>query len=99
VLEDLSKLFEVLVHILLFDDEPFLLCRDFFSASTAKLDKFATSSALRVRPIVRTFGLCYTTGNLVKKVGRGDRTNERGEYVCRKSIKSLGCMISVRDGG
>lgn len=89
VLEDLPSRFEALIHILLFDNgAPFLLCRDFFGASTAKLNQFATSSAQRVRPFIWTFGLSYTAGNLVKKVGRGDRTDERGEYVCRKSVES-----------
>ncbi len=46
VLKDLPRRFEVLVYILLFNNgAPFLLSRDFFSASTAKLNKFATSSA------------------------------------------------------
>ena len=98
VLEDLPGGFEVLVHILLFNNSmPFLLSRDFFSASTAKLDEFPTSSTQRVRPLVRAFGLSYTTSNLVKKVGRGDGTNERGEYVCWKSIESLRRVISERD--
>ena len=88
-------MFEVLIHILLFDNGmPFLLGRDFFSASTAKLYKFPTSSTQRVRPLVWPFGLSHTTSNLVKKVGRGDRTDERGEYVCWKSIESLKRVIS-----
>jgi hypothetical protein len=46
VLKDLSRLFEALVHILLFyNGAPFLLGTDFFSASTAKFNKFATSTA------------------------------------------------------
>ena len=91
-------MFEVLVHILLFNNSmAFLLGRDFFSASTAKLYKLPTSSTQRVRPLVWTFSLRYTASNLVKKVGRGDRTNERGEYVCWKSVESLRRVISGRD--
>lgn len=92
-------MFEVLAHILLFNNGmPFLLGRDFFSASTAKLNKFATSSTQRVRPLVWTFGLSDTTGNLVEKVGRRNRTDERGEYVCWKSIESLRMVISEVSG-
>jgi hypothetical protein len=98
VLEDLPRVFEVLVHILLFNNcMPFLLGRDFFSASTAKLHKFATSSTQRVGPLVWTFGLSYATGNLIEKVGRRNRTDERGEYVCWKSVESLRMEISERD--
>lgn len=88
-------MFEILVHILLFNNGmPFLLGRGLFSTSTAKLNKFATSSTQRVRPLVWTLGLSNATGNFVEKVGRRNRTNERGEYVCWKSVESLRKVIS-----
>jgi hypothetical protein len=33
--------------------------------------------------------LGYTASNLVKKVRRGNRTDEGGKYVSRKSVESL----------
>jgi hypothetical protein len=80
-------LFEVLVRVLLFDGvTSFLLSRDFLSTDTAKLDKFGAGRAKRVGPITRTFGLRNTTGDFVEQIRRGDRANERCEYVSRKSV-------------
>lgn len=88
-------MFEILVHILLFNNGmPLLLGRDLFGTSTAKFNKFATSRTQRVRPLVWTLGLSDTTGNLVEKVGRRNRANERGEYVCWKSVECLKMVIS-----
>jgi len=65
--KDLTKLFEVLVHVLLFDGIiSFLLGRNFLSTDTAKLDKFGAGRSKRVGPIAWTFGLSNTTGNFIE---------------------------------
>lgn len=85
--EDLTELFEVLVQVLFFDGVvSFLLSRDFFSTDTAKLDKFGAGRTKRVGPITWTFGMSNTTGNFIEQIRRGNRANEGGEYVSRKSV-------------
>lgn len=60
-------MFEVLVHVLLFDGViSLLLGRDFLRTDTTKLDKFGTGRAKRVGPITWTFGLRNTTGNSIE---------------------------------
>jgi hypothetical protein len=87
VFKDLTELFEVLVHVLLFDGViSFLLGRGFLSTGTAKLDKFGAGGAKRVGPIASTFGLSNTTGYFIEQIRRRNRANEGGEYVSRKSV-------------
>jgi hypothetical protein len=88
--EDLTKLFEILVHVLLFNGVvSFLLGRNFFSTDTAEFDKSGAGGAKWVWPIAWTFGVSNTTSDFIEKVGRGNRTNEGGEYVSGKSVESL----------
>ena len=50
----------------------------FFRFDTCQLKQFSTRRSDGVRPVVRAFGLSYTTGNLVKNVGRGYGAMEGG---------------------
>jgi hypothetical protein len=88
--EDLTELFEILVHVFFFDGVvSFLLGGDFLCTGTTKLDKFSAGSAKRIRPFTRTLRLSYIAGNFVEQVRRRNRTNEGSEYVSWKSVESL----------
>jgi len=87
--EDLAKLFKVLVHVFLFNGVmSFLLGGDIFCAGTTKLNKFDACSAQGVRPFTRAFSLGYTARDFVEQIRRGNRADERGEYVSGKSVES-----------
>ena len=95
--EDLTELFEILVHVFFDGVVSFLLGGDFLCTGTTKLDKFGAGSAKRIRPFTRTLRLSYIAGNFVEQVRRRNRTNEGSEYVSWKSVESLKGVERERD--